>query len=412
MCGGFEWYNSGMKKILILLLGVIVLAGLGGAGYVWLTYGNLHIPSKSDIPATPSAFTVPEGFVFEEFSGGVPNARTMVIAPRGVLIVAQPSQGIISALPDMDSDGKSDSVEVVLSGLDTPHGLAFRCVQIDTPDICDLYVAERNALSVYTYDGKTMSVSNKRHLLDLPTSSALTAHKTRSLMFLPSPRENELLISIGSTCNVCEEKDQRFASVLVYHIVSGKVGYYATGLRNAVYMSLHPVTGDVWATEMGRDGLGDELPPDEVNIVREGEFYGWPLFYGKNIPDMTFNPGTRPDFTTLPTPSLVDIPAHSAPLGIGFIPEEGWPEGYWFNAVVSYHGSWNRSTPTGYKVVRMSFDKAGEYQGAEDFITGWLTADGKTIGRPADVLVLSGGTLYVSDDQAGKIYKLSVSTQK
>ena len=399
-----------MKKIFIIFGGVVVLALLAGAFIVWRTYGSINIPSKSDEVVTFDSFTLPKefaSFTFVEFSGDVPRARTMAIAPRGVLIVAQPSLGTISALPDENGDGKADKVVIVAKGLDHPHGLAFRCTNVEMPDACDLYVAEQGALKVFTYDAVAMRATGGQKLIDLPTSDALDAHKTRSLLFLPSPREDELLISIGSTCNVCEEKDGRFATVLVYHIVSGKVGHYATGLRNAVYMALHPASGEVWATEMGRDGLGDDTPPDEVNIVREGGFYGWPWFYGKNIEDKTFNPNARPIFNTKPTESLVDIPAHSAPLGISFIPEEGWPEEYWFDAIVAYHGSWNRSTPTGYKLVRMMFDENGVFEGEKDFITGWLTADGETIGRPADVLILSGGTLYVSDDQAGKIYKLS-----
>lgn len=396
-----------MKKVLISLGVIILLFVIGEGLYVWQTFGNIHIPRKSDAPVVAGSFTVPKGFAsFTEFSAHVPNARTLAIAPRGVLLVAQPSEGVISALPDENGDGKADKVVVVAGELDRPHGLAFRCLNVETPDRCDLYVAEHNALSVFAYDGETMSATNKRKLLDLPSGS-IVAHKTRSLLFLPSPNENKLLISVGSSCNVCTEEDNRRATILIYDITSGKVGHYATGLRNAVFMALHPVTGEVWATEMARDGLGDELPPDELNIVKEGGWYGWPWFYGKNIEDMTFSPNARPSFAQKPIESLVDLPAHSAPLGISFVPEEGWPEEYWFNALVAYHGSWNRSIPTGYKIVRMIFDEHGVFTGEEDFITGWLREDGKTIGRPADVLALSGGTLYVSDDQAGKIYKLA-----
>lgn len=402
-----------MKKILLICVGllcaVVVLGGLA----VLFTYGNINIPSRGVAPAEGGSFVFPKEFAsFVVYADAVPNARTMVFAPGGLLMVAQPDEGTISVLPDRNADGKADEAVVVARGLNKPHGLTFRCTNPDTPEQCDLYVAEQDALTVFAYDGATMSATNKQKALDLPSSSAFGAHKTRSLIFLPSPHEDELLIALGSTCNVCVEEDKRFGAILIYHIISGKVGYYATGLRNSVFMTLHPVTGDVWATEMGRDGLGDDIPPDEVNIVREGGWYGWPWFYGKNVEDTAFSPNARPSFASAPTESIVDIPAHSAPLGITFIQEEGWPEEYWFNALVAYHGSWNRSTPTGYKVVRMKFDAAGKYQGTEDFITGWLTADGETIGRPADVLALPGGTVYVSDDQAGKIYKLMRSTQE
>ena len=396
-----------MKKVLLAFLGVILLALLAGAFQIWRTYGSINIPGKSDAPVVAGVFTIPAGFSsFTEFANDIPDARTLVMAPGGVLLVAQPKEGTISALPDSNGDGKAERA-IVIDGLDRPHGMAFRCTKVETPDVCDFYVAEESMLSLFAYDAVTMKATKKKTLIELPSSGALGAHKTRSLIFLPSPNEDQLLISIGSTCNVCEEGDNRFASVLIYHIISGKVEHYATGLRNAVYMTLHPVTGEVWATEMGRDGLGDDIPPDEVNVVQAGEWYGWPWFYGKNIEDTKYSPNARPSFARVAKESHVDIPAHSAPLGIAFVPEEGWPEEYWFNALVAYHGSWNRSTPTGYKVVRMIFDNEGAYQGTEDFITGWLLSDGETIGRPADVLALSGGVLYVSDDQAGRVYRLS-----
>jgi len=169
------------------------------------------------------------------------------------------------------------------------------------------------------------------------------------------------------------------------------------------------VDGKIWATEMGRDGLGDNTPPDEINIIEKGKNYGWPICYGKNIHDTNFDKKTyirNPCMVPLETPSYVDLQAHSAPLGLDFVPEEGWPESYWYNMLVAYHGSWNRSIPTGYKIVRINMDSKGKYLGTEDFITGWLTADGKKLGRPVDIKVSPGGTAYISDDQAGVIYRL------
>ena len=160
----------------------------------------------------------------------------------------------------------------------------------------------------------------------------------------------------------------------------------------------------MWATEMGRDLLGDNIPPDEINIIQEGGWYGWPWFYGKNIEDHSWTTGI-PIYAFESIPSHIDLQAHSAPLGLAFVPEEGWPKGYWYNLFVSYHGSWNRSVPTGYKVVRIKLDSKGNYLGTEDFITGWLTSSG-VLGRPVDILVQPGGTMYISDDKAGVIYKV------
>jgi glucose/arabinose dehydrogenase len=175
-------------------------------------------------------------------------------------------------------------------------------------------------------------------------------------------------------------------------------------------MAIHPVTGAIWATEMGRDNLGDNLPPDEINIIKKGGNFGWPICYGKNIHDTNFDKNTyirNPCMEPLELPSYIDIPAHSAPLGIAFVPDEGWPESYWYNALVAYHGSWNRSVPTGDKIVRIVLDAHGNYVRTEDFITGWLSASGTKQGRPVDIKILPGGTAYISDDDAGVLYKLS-----
>jgi glucose/arabinose dehydrogenase len=175
-----------------------------------------------------------------------------------------------------------------------------------------------------------------------------------------------------------------------------------------VFMTTHPVTGDIWGTDMGRDNLGDDVPPDEVNILREGGNYGWPSCYGKNIHDTNFDKNTyfrAPCQEPFEVPSHMDLQAHSAPLGLAFVPEEGWPEEYWHDLLVAYHGSWNRSVPTGYKIVRFNLTPQGEQIGApQDFMANFRTSDGTIYGRPVDILVEPGGSLYVTDDKAGAIY--------
>ena len=180
----------------------------------------------------------------------------------------------------------------------------------------------------------------------------------------------------------------------------------------------------MWATEMGRDLLGDDIPPDEINIIEEGKNYGWPNCYGKNIHDDNFDKNTyirNPCMEPFETGSHVDLQAHSAPLGLAFVPEwgidsnmcfegleaacgGGFPDEYWNDLIVAYHGSWNRTNPTGYKLVRVKMDDYGNSIGVEDFITGWLGPKG-VLGRPVDVK-FHNGALYVSDDKAGVIYKI------
>ncbi|MEK7584704.1 MAG: PQQ-dependent sugar dehydrogenase, partial [Patescibacteria group bacterium] len=298
-----------------------------------------------------------------------------------------------------------------------PHGLAMYCppdtVEPST-DACRLYIAEEHQVVRYMLDPATGAAIRGEKIIDLPAGGR---HTSRTLMFL----DERLLISIGSSCDVCVESNPWRGSIIAVDPDGGNPEIFASGLRNAVFMARHPVDGSVWATEMGRDHLGDNLPPDEINLVEKGKSYGWPLCYGQNIHDAEFDKNTyirNPCMSPFETPSRIDLPAHSAPLGIAFFPEEGWPEEYWYNALVAYHGSWNRTEPTGYKIARYRLDASGmPLKGAtrltsqpvppeDDFITGWLTDEG-ALGRPVDILIESGGTLYVSDDKAGVIYRIT-----
>jgi glucose/arabinose dehydrogenase len=285
----------------------------------------------------------------------------------------------------------------VLEGLDRPHGLAF-----GPGEHPQLYVAETTEVAVFDYDPQTLKATNKKKIIDLPKGGR---HFTRTLLFRPPPHEDQLLISVGSDCNVCEEKDWRYAKILVADADGRNLKTFASGLRNSVFLAAHPLTGLIWATEMGRDYLGDNLPPDEINLIMEGQNYGWPYCYGKRVHDDRFDPEDRKrDFCQDTIPSYIDIPAHSAPLGLAFFPTS-WSQEWRYDLLVAYHGSWNRTVPTGYKVVRVKLDYEGNYQGVEDFITGWLTPQG-ALGRPVDILIMDDGEIYISDDKAGVIYRV------
>jgi glucose/arabinose dehydrogenase len=340
------------------------------------------------------------GFSISIFAKDLGGPRVLVRDPDGRLLVSIPSQGRVVALPDDNRDGVADRVITVAEGLKRPHGLAFRCA----PE-CRLYIAEEDRVNVYSYDRKGMKAVKEKKIADLPAGGN---HVTRTLLFLPEPNDDKLLISVGSSCNVCVEKDWRRTKILVVPAEGGGLETFASGLRNAVFMAVHPETKKVWATEMGRDFLGDDLPPDEINIIEQGMDYGWPYCYGKNIHDRDFDPEkTRVCREPQTVPSHIDIPAHSAPLGLAFFPVKGWPEEFHRDLLVAFHGSWNRSVPTGYKIVRYRLDREGRYQGVEDFASGWLTKGGQALGRPADVLITEEGSIFVSDDKAGVIYRIA-----
>lgn len=361
---------------------------------------------------------LPPNFSISIYAKDLINPRVLSYDPAGNLMVSIPSEGKVVALKDEDGDGFAEKHIMIAEGLNRPHGLAARCDVSESPENpkCQIYIAESDQVAIYDFDKENLKAINKKKIIDLPASGN---HFTRTLMFMPYPNQDKLLISIGSSCNVCNEKDDRWAKILSVNFDGSDLKTFARGLRNSVFMAIHPVNGKIWATEMGRDFLGDNLPPDEINIIEEGGNYGWPICYGKNIHDTDFDKNTyirNPCMEPFEKPSYIDISAHSAPLGLAFFPEEGWPEEYWHNLLVAYHGSWNRSEPTGYKIVRYKLDTEGNYIGvdsagspqAEDFVSGWLTKDG-ALGRPVDILIQPGGVIYVSDDKAGVIYKIIYS---
>lgn len=398
-----------IKKMIIGILGVVtlyVVAVMVQFGYiafrsVWPAFS----PPAGDIAKDirnpfKNPLVLPPEFSVSVFADGLGNPRDLSYDPAGNIIVSVPNEGKVLALTDKNGDGIAEKT-VVIRGLRNPHGLATRCASYG----CSLYIAEEHRVGEYAYDNQALRAVYKRSILNLPSRSG-DRHTTRSLLFLPVPNDRTLLVSVGSSCDVCREEDERYASVLAVNVETHEGKIYARGLRNAVFLALHPVTGQVWGTEMGRDNLGDDLPPDEINVVEEERDYGWPICFGKNIHDGDFD---KNEYVRDPcadaVPAHIEIPAHSAPLGLAFVPEEGWLDDWQHNLIVAYHGSWNRTTPTGYKLVRYKLDASGTFLGVEDFMTGWL-ADAGALGRPVDILIQPGGVMYVSDDKAGVVYRI------
>ncbi len=371
------------------------------------------------LPAGDAApFRAPEGFSATIFSRETPGARVITRDPRGKMLVSETSEGKVVALPDTDADGKADRTVVVLEGLKQPHGILVHCPntvnasadQNTNQSGCLLYVAETGELKSYAYDAAAMKATYKETLTTFPSGDG---HFTRTLWMHPDGKR--LLISVGSSCNVCVEEDPHRATVLSYDLGTKKVAIVATGLRNTVFMTTDPVKGEVWGTDNGRDVIGDDIPPDEVNIIEEGKKYGWPVCYGDNVQDTDFDDKTYDEnpCSDATTPQI-KLQAHSAPLGLAFIPEEGWPAEMRNDLLIAYHGSWNRSEPTGYKVVRFDLDNArNKIGGPIDFLTGFLPSgtrdEDEAIGRPVGVLAEPGGVAYISDDRAGAIYRIQIN---
>ncbi len=335
---------------------------------------------------------VPPGFAIDVFADKVGSVRFMAVDPAGTLLVSEPSAGRVLALPDKNRDGKADSVQIVVTGLDQPHGLAFRDGA--------LYVAETGRVQRFAYDPATMKATQPTLVTRLPSGGG---HWTRTVVFGP---DGLMYVSVGSSCNVCRESDSRRAVVLRFNVDGSGDQIFASGMRNAVGLAFHPGTGVLWATVNERDWRGDDVPPDYVTEVREGTFHGWPdcmVVRGRVIADTAFAKGAACDKVTPPT---VEIQAHSAPIGLAFYTGTQFPEDYRGSLFVAYRGSWNRTLPTGYKIVRIPF-RDGQPAGApEDFATGWLEGS-SAWGRPVDLVVGRDGALYLSDQGAGRIYRIT-----
>lgn len=340
--------------------------------------------------ATDFPLKLPDGFRIDIFAKDLGAVRVLVRDPAGTMVASIPKAGLVIALPDTDKDGKADRSVPILENLSQPHGLAFAGDRF--------FVAENDQVTSYVYDGATHTTTDRTVVMSLPGSGS---HLTRSLFV----HNDRLLVAIGSSCNACEESDDLRGSIQSIALDGTNPRPFATGLRNSVFQARHPLTGEIWGTEMGRDLLGDDLPPDEINILREGADYGWPYCYGGNIHDQTVDPGQGVDCTTpAHEPSTIDLPAHSAPLGLTFLHGSGWPDDWQNNLIVAFHGSWNRTVPTGYKLVRYQADDQGILQ-ASDFVSGWLTPEG-ALGRPVSLLADPDGNLYLSDDKANLIYRI------
>lgn len=405
-----------MKRNYAIAVFILILGLIAGGVYFRFSEKNNSLPAPVGQPGgqtpdqaqadpfQPTApvnmtglpLNLPSGFAIETFAKNLPGARVMALDGFGNMWLSQTRQGIITRLDIQD--GKVIAQNAVLKNLNNPHGLAI--------DGNILYFAEEDKISRVTL----YSDDFPKKIADLPSGGG---HYTRTLGFGP---DGKLYVSIGSSCNVCSEKDERRAAIYSMNKDGSDFKSYATGLRNSVFFQWSFVDGKMWATEMGRDNLGDNLPPEEINIIEDGKDYGWPICYGQNIHDTNFD---KNNYIQNPCVGKmapkVELPAHSAPLGLAFVPEGsslgGWPEDYWHDLLVAFHGSWNSSNPVGYKIVRVKLDARGNYQGTEDFLTGFLPSGSRNgpreaLGRPVDIVAQPGGIIFVSDDKAGAVYKI------
>ncbi len=378
-------------KILILLFFVFISSCKQTKQDKDETVPEKGITEAASLPL--ERLNLPEGFRISLFAEGIEEARSMAMGDNGTLFVGNRKGKKVYAIQDTDGDFKADNVIVLDTTFMVPNGLAFRNGS--------LYVAEVNRL--LRFDNIEDNLNNPPEPVvvydDYPTEFH---HGWKYIAFGP---DGKLYVPVGAPCNICESEDERFASITRMDPDGSNREIYAKGVRNTVGFTWHPETGELWFTDNGRDMLGDDIPPCELNRVNEpGQHFGYPYCHGGTIKDPEF--GDKFPCTDFVAPAQ-NLGPHTAPLGVKFYTGTMFPEEYRGHAFIAEHGSWNRSSKIGYRItlVKLEDNEAVSY---ETFLDGWLDEESQEVfGRPVDLLTLEDGSMLISDDYGDAIYRLS-----
>jgi glucose/arabinose dehydrogenase len=388
-----------MRKLAFLLIGLALVAVSQPAS----TLEQAPAPAAStDLPL--NLIKMAPGFTIDIYASGVPNAREMVLGGKGTLFVGtrnKPGGTVVYAIVDKNADQKADQVLTIAKGLNEPSGVAFRDGA--------LYIGEIDrVLRLDGIESKLESPGEPAVVND--TLPKETHHGQKFIKFGP---DGLLYVPVGGPCNVCENEDPRYASIIRMKPDGSDLEVFASGVRNTVGFDWHPGTRELWFTDNGRDNLGDDVPTDELNTApRKGMHFGFPYCHQGDVSDPEF--GAKKPCSEFQVPAR-KLDAHVAAIGMAFYTGKMFPEEYRNQIIIAEHGSWNRSIPQGYRLslVKLDGNKAVSYT---RFAEGWLRgmkpapAGGAMVGdvwgRPAAVLVMPDGALLVSDDKAGVIYRI------
>lgn len=341
---------------------------------------------------------VPPGFSVNLFAEGLDHPRWMTIAPNGDVLLAETREGRITLLRDADGDGVAELRETFASGYQRPHGMAFHDG--------DLYVADLQAVWRVPYVLGATSVSGREPVTERGALGTPNGHWTRNIVF--SADGEYFFVAIGSRTNISEEPVPR-ATVQRFRVDGSEQITFAGGLRNPVGIAIYPGTDEIYVVVNERDGYGDDMVPDYLTRVQEGEFYGWPYAYLGPHPDPEFG-SLRPDLVEATRAPDVLFQAHSAPTGLLFYDGEQFPARYRNGAFVSHRGSWNRAEPTGYRIAFVPFEDGRPTGGYQSFATGFWRAGEDTAqvwGRPVGLVVAQDGSLLVADDAGRAVWRIT-----
>ena len=392
------------KRNFLPLLGLALLAGFSIAG---CSSGGGSKPQSvaptAGTVAGPFGARVPQGFKIEVVDDNFFVPRRIAFAPGATaqkydIFIAESKANRISML--RIENGQTTKRTKFIEGLNQPYGLAFLNDS--------LYIGNTDAVVKVPYKAGATETDAQPTRIAALTDGGYNQHWTRNL--LPNRDKTKLFVTVGSSCNTCEESDSQRAAVSIMNPDGSDKRVYAAGLRNPVGMALRPGTDELWTVVNERDNLGDDVPPDYLTKVNDGAFYGWPYAYtdidGVVRPDPTFGDKNPAKVGATTAPSF-PVQAHSAALGVAFYPQSGgtFPADYAGDAFLAFHGSWNRSVKTGYKIVRVHFE-GGKPVKMTDFVTG-LDNNGSEVGRPVDVQIAPDGSLLFTDDGMGRLWRVS-----
>lgn len=357
-----------------------------------LFLASLFCNSKIEpFSGNPGEIKLPAGFRISVYADKVPDARSMVLSKSGVLFVGTRGEGKVYAVLDTNKDYKADKVITIASGLDMPNGVALKNG--------DLYVAEVS---------RVIKFPDIENHLNHPSSPVVVndgfpSAREHGWKFIKFGPDGKLYVPVGMPCNVCIQKDKRFGTIMRMNADGSDLEIFTSGVRNSVGFDWSPIDKALWFTDNGRDLLGDNIPPDELNRAPEkGMNFGFPYLLGKDIRDPDYGKGVDLSKFTKP---VQELGPHVASLGMEFYTGKMFPEEYRNSIFIAEHGSWNRSKKIGYRItfVKLDGNKPVSYT---PFATGWLQGESVS-GRPVDVEQMPDGSLLVSDDYGGMIYRIS-----